>query len=114
MIECVGKKVSYVRVMNSSIGRAGTSGANVNAGSAGSAGSTRSTGTTERQAGTHIRVLVWNRFFNLDFATISLVHVNRHLSHLELVHFHSMDCNVIVGVIVAAIEAAMQRVPPFI
>ena len=34
--------------------------------------------------------------------------------NLELVHFHSMDCSVIVGVIMAAKEAAMQRVPPFI
>ena len=98
--------------MSSSSGRAGTNRAN--AGSAGSTGSTGSTGTTERQAGTHIGVLVWNRFNNLDFATISLLHVNRQKSHLELVHFHSMDCSVIVGVIVVAIEAAMQRFPPFI
>ena len=64
MMECVGKKVSYERIMSSSIGRAGTSGANANAGSAGSTGSTGSTGTTERQAATHIGV--WNRFNNFD------------------------------------------------
>ena len=43
--------------------RAGTSGANASAGSVGSAGGTS---TTERQAATHIGVLVWNRFNNFD------------------------------------------------
>jgi len=57
MIECVGKKVSYERVMSSSSRRAGTSGAN-----AASAGSTGGTATTGRQARTHIRFLFWNRF----------------------------------------------------
>ena len=66
MMECVGKKVSYERVMSSSSGRAGKSGANASAGSAGSAGSTGDTGSAGRQSARHIRVLVWNRFNNFD------------------------------------------------